>query len=80
MSTTAKSAKSKKPKLTKSKKSDLVKNNYPGTDFLTFEAKKAFIYPQKAFFKDLILRHFDPRYYIRIKTDLLGYTIGEVLS
>ncbi len=41
-------------KLTKSKKSDLAKANFPkvnssGTDFLTFEAKKTFIHLQKAF-------------------------------
>ena len=36
--------KSKKPKLTKSKKSDLTKANFLEMDFLTFGAKKAFIY------------------------------------
>ena len=33
-------------------------------DFLTLEAKKAFIYLQKAFTKALILRHFDPEHHI----------------
>ncbi len=50
LSIAAKLAKSKKPKLTKPKKSDLVKAqnfskaNSFGTDFLTPKAKKAFIY------------------------------------
>ena len=44
LSTTTKSAKSKKPKLTKSKKLDLVKANSSGMDFHTFGAKKVFIY------------------------------------
>ncbi len=55
LSTAAKSAKSKKPKLTKPKKSDLVKTqnfakaNSSGTDFLTPKARKAFIHLWKAF-------------------------------
>ncbi len=79
-------AKSKKLKLTKLKKSDLVKAqnfakaNFSGTDFLTFKAKKAFLHLQKAFTKILILRHFDPKCYIQIETDVLGYIIGGVLS
>ncbi len=59
LSTTVKSAESKKPKLTKSKKSDLAKAN-SGTDFLTPEAKKAFIHLRKAFTEAPILRHLDP--------------------
>ncbi len=43
LSTAVKSAKFKKPKLTKYKKSDLVKAN-SGTDFLTPKVKKAFIH------------------------------------
>ncbi len=49
-------------------------------DFLTPEAKKAFIYLWKAFTKAPILRHFDPEYHIQIETDVSGYTIGGVLS
>ncbi len=49
-------------------------------DFLTPEAKKAFIHLQKAFIKTPIFRYFDPEYHIRIETDALGYTIGGVLS
>ncbi len=57
--TTTKSAKSKKPKLTITKKSDFAKANSFGTDFLTPEAKKTFIHLQKTFTKAPILRHFD---------------------
>ena len=42
--TVAKLAKSKKSKLTKPKKSDLIKVHFFGTDFLIFGAKKTFIY------------------------------------
>ncbi len=70
--------------MTKFKKSDLLKANFAkvnsGTDFLTLEAKKAFIHLQKAFIEVLILRHFDPERHIRIETDVLRYAIGEVLS
>ncbi len=59
LSTIANSAKSKNSKLSKSKKSDLPKANFAkvnsGTDFLTSEAKKAFIHLQKAFTEALIL-------------------------
>ncbi len=79
LSTTVKSAESKKPKLTKSKKSDLPKAN-SGTDFLTPEAKKAFIYLQKTFTKAPILRHFDPECHIRIETNALEYAIGGFQS
>ncbi len=80
LSTIAKLAKSKKPKLTKTKKSDFVKTNSFETDFLTPEAKKAFIHLQKAFTEILILRHFDLEHHIQIETDALRYTIGGVLS
>ncbi len=63
LSTAVKSAKSKKPQLTKSKKSDLAKAN-SGTDFLTPEAKEAFIHLRKAFTKAPILRHFDQECHI----------------
>ncbi len=86
LSTAAKSTKSKKPKLTKPKKSNVVKvQNFAKAnsfeiDFLTPGAKEAFIHLRKAFTKALILRHFDPEYYIRIETNVLGYAIGRVLS
>ena len=76
--TTAKLA--KKPKITKFKKSNLVKINSARTDFPIFEAKKAFIYLQKVFAKALIFRHFDLKCYIWMKTDALKYIIGKVLS
>ncbi len=79
LSTAIKSDKSKKPKLTKSKKSDLPKAN-SGTDFLTSGAKEAFIHLRKAFIEAPILRHFDPECHIRIETDASGYAIGGVLS
>ncbi len=80
LSTAGKSAKSKKPKLTKPKRSNLVKAHSSATDFLTSEAKKAFIHLQKAFTEAPVLRHFDPKCHIRIETDALGYAIGGVLS
>ena len=49
-------------------------------DFLTFEAKKAFIHLQKAFIKASILKHFDSKYHISIETNVLGYTISGVPS
>ncbi len=79
LSTAIKSAKSKKPQLTKSKKSDLAKTN-SGTDFLTSEAKKTFIHPQKAFKEAPILRHFDPEGHIQIETNASRYAIGGVLN
>ena len=55
-------------KSTRSKKSDLSKVKFAKvnskTDFLTFKAKKTFIYLQKAFIKAPILRHFDLKYHI----------------
>ncbi len=46
----------------------------------TLKAKKAFIYLRKAFTKVLMLRHFDLECHIRIKINVLRYTIGGVLS
>ena len=71
----------KKSKLTKFKKSRLpnAKINLK-TDFLTFGAKKTFIYLCKAFTEALILRHFDLKRHIWIETDVLGYVIGRVLN
>ena len=66
------------------KKSDLSKAKFAKvdfeTDFLTPKAKKTFIYLKKTFTKALILRHFDPKYYIQIETNALGYAISRVLS
>ncbi len=52
LSSIVKSAKSIKP--------NFAKANSSKTDFLTFEAKKTFIYLQKAFMDALILKYFDP--------------------
>ena len=67
-------------KLTKSKKPIFAKANFSRTDFLTTEAKKAFIHLWKAFTKAPILRYFDLKRHIRIETDALGYAIDGVLS
>ena len=77
LATATKSTKSKKLKLTKPKKSNFA---FSGTNFLTSKAKNAFIHQQKAFTKALILKHFDPEYHIRIKTNALGYAISGMLS
>ncbi len=79
LSTTIKLAMSKKPKLTKSKKSDLAKAN-SGTDFLIPKAKKAFIHLRKAFTKTPILRYFDPECHIWIETNASRYAISRVLG
>ena len=75
-----KSAKSKKPKLIKIKKSDFVEANSSETDFFTSKAKKTFTHLQKAFTKIPIFQHFDLKYYIYIEIDALGYAIGGLLS
>ena len=55
----------KKSKLIKLKKAGLPNIKADSrTDFLTPEAKKAFIHLQKAFIKAPILKHFDPEHYI----------------
>ena len=49
-------------------------------NFLTPNAKKTFNHLRLAFIEAPIFRYFDPESHIRIKTDALGYAIGEVLS
>ena len=49
-------------------------------NFLTPNAKKAFNHLQLAFIKAPIFQHFDLEIHIRIKTDVLSYSIGRVLS
>ena len=51
-----------------------------GSSFLTPKARSAFNCLRFAFIKAIILQHFDPKYHIRIKTDVLGYAINGVLS
>lgn len=60
--------------------SDFTKTDSFGTDFLILGAKKTFIHLYKAFTKVSIFYHFDLKYYIYIKTDILEYIIGEILS
>ena len=50
------------------------------TNFLTPNIKKAFNYLRLAFIEARILWHFDLESHIKIKTDVSGYAIGEVLS
>ncbi len=66
-------------KLAKSQKPNFAKANF-GTDFLTPEAKEAFIHLRKAFTKAPILRYYNLNCHIRIETDASGYAIGGVLS
>ena len=62
----------------------LSKTNFKIVNFITnsliHKAKKLFIYLQKTFIKILILKHFDSKYYIHIKTNIEGYVIGRLLS
>lgn len=84
LSTIAKLDKSKKLNLAKSKKStlpkDFAKVNFTKTDFLTSKAKQAFLQLRKVFTEASILRYFDLKHYIYIKTDFLGYVIGRIPS
>lgn len=64
----------------KLKKSILAKANFFNIDFLTFGTKEAFIYLLTAFIKVLIFYYFDSEYYIHIKTDAFGYTIGKTFN
>ena len=60
-------------KLSKSKKT-------VRSDFFILKTKLAFIELRQAFFKTLILHHFNPKRHIQIQTDVSNYTIDEVLS
>ena len=51
-----------------------------GLNFLTPDAREAFNYLRLVFTKALILWHFDPKFYIQIKTDVSSYVIGDMLS
>ena len=85
MSKSQKSAKSRKS--SKSGKNSSKSGNSPnfsatksGPSFLTPKARSAFNRLRLAFTEALILRHFDPKCHIWIKTDALGYAISGVLS
>ena len=47
--------------------------------FLTFKAKLALIKLRQAFIKVSIFYYFDPEYYTRIKTNILGQKIDRIL-
>ena len=69
--------------LVKSKSHDFPpnsRNREAETAFLTLKARLVFTQLRQAFVKVLILHHFDPESHILIETDVLGYTIGSVLS
>ena len=48
------------------------------SNFLTFDAKKAFNFFQLAFIKAPILQHFNLKFHIQIETDISGYAIVGV--
>ena len=50
------------------------------SNFLTLEAKLAFLYLRLVFTKAPILYYFDLKCYIRIKTDAYDYLIGGIFS
>ena len=66
----------------KSAKSDFTKPVHRAEEpsFLIPNTRRAFTQLRQVFTQALILRHFDPERYIRIKTDAFGYAIGGVLS
>ena len=74
----SKGKKSKKPSKNGNSPNFDAKNS--GLNFLTPKARLAFNLLQLVFTKALIFWHFDPEYYIRIKTNVLSYAIGDVLS
>ena len=78
-----KSGKSKVEKLKKPPKSGNRPNfnaKNTGSSFLTPKARSAFNHIWLAFTKALILRYFDLKCHIRIKTDASSYIISDVLS
>ena len=66
--------------MSKSKNSSKSKKTVGSSDFLTSRSKLAFTKLKQAFFKALILYHFDPECHIRIETDVSGYAISGVFS
>ena len=50
------------------------------SDFFTPKARLAFTKLRQVFVKVSIFYYFDPKYYIWIKMDALGYTIDRILS
>ena len=72
------SAKSKKP--SKSGNSPNFNAKKAGPSFLTPDFRAAFNRLRLAFTEAPILRHFDPKYHIRIETSALSYAISGMLS
>ena len=68
--------------LVKSKNYDFPKSRTEkaGTGFFNPKTRLAFTQLRQAFVKAPIFHHFDPESHIRIKTDVLGYAIGDILS
>ena len=62
------------------KRSPRSKNSNKALAYLTANTRRTFTQLRQAFTKALILRHFDPKCHIWIKTDASGYVIGSVLS
>ena len=63
-------------------KSDFIKPIYIAKEFnfLTPDIRWAFTQLRQVFTKTFILQHFDTERYIRIETNVSGYTIGSVPS
>ena len=64
----------------KTVKKSLSKDLNRVASYLSPNAKQAFIQLKQAFIQAPILRHFDLKCHIQIKTDVSGYAIGRVLS
>ena len=62
------------------KKSLCSKNLNKATSYLTPNTRQTFTQLRQAFIKAPIIRHFDPKCHIQIKTNASGYVIGRVLS
>ena len=61
--------------------SNIVRNSAKNvSNYLIPNAKRAFDQLRQAFIKVLIFQHFNPKQYIRVKTDASGHAIGGVLS
>ena len=61
--------------------SNIVSNSTKNvSNYLTPDAKKAFDQLRQSFTKAPIFQHFDPKRYIRVKTNLSGHAIGRMLS
>ena len=56
------------------------KNSNRATGYLNPDARQAFTQLRQVFTRAPILQHFDLEYHIRIKTDVSGYAISDMLS